>query len=352
MTAADYQAITVPSGSGWADGGAPFVLPATVAAALDRARGALVRTVYRLLRDEDALVALGYHRPGTAQEKLTALSGDPGLLAELTDRVAEQLAEAGAVSLKLELPAEAEAWHRAAREAGFVPLRTPLAPTAPGATEAVPAGFVRRLGGWTAAELPYYRQSTDFTCGPVAALTAASGLGLAPRLDRPAEVRFWREATSAPGCDGYGLAAVLAERGVVAELVVNTSEALQVEAEPSAWQRDLRTFLQDEFRARAQHSGVPIRLAEVSIAELFGLVASGRLVVLLIDEELMHAEPCPHWVVLHGVHDGIGLIEDPWTDADLGETWVDAHQLPVTADALAAMAGWNGYRSVLVLPQR
>ncbi len=350
MTAADYQAIAVPHGSGWDEAGTPFGLPGPLAPALDRARGALVRTVYRLHRDDSELVALGYHRPGTAQEKLTALSGDPALLADLTERVAVQVAGVGAVSLKLELPAGAKTWHRAAGDAGFVPLRTPVAATAPGATDAVPAGFVRRLGGWSAAELPYYRQSTEFTCGPVAALTAANALGSTELLDRAAELQFWRESTSAPGCDGYGLAAALAARNVRARVVVNTTAALQVESVPAPWQVDLREFTQEEFRAELARLGVEVDIAEPRIADALAEVGRGRLALLLIDEAEMHGEPCPHWVVLHGGLPGVALVEDPWTDADLGESWVDAHQLPVRTDALERMSGWRDYRSIVVLP--
>ncbi len=310
MTASVYQAVDVPSGSDWVAVGQPFALPATVTVALERARGALIRTVYRLQRQDATLVALGYHRPGTAQEKLTAVSGDAELLAELADRVGEQLAAAGAVSLKLELPADARAWHRAARDAGLVQLDAPVAAAPPASPDAIPAGFVRRLGGWSAAELPYYRQSTEFTCGPVAALTAASALGLAPTLDRSAELQFWRESTSAPGCDGYGLATALAARGVRARVVVNTTSALQVESAPAPWQVDLREFTQQGFRAELERLGIEVDIAEPSIGEALAQVERGRLALLLIDEAEMHGEACPHWVVLHGALPRIRLVNN------------------------------------------
>jgi hypothetical protein len=350
---ASYARIPVPRGANWSDIDPGWTLPEPVTAALDRARGALVRSVHRVERDGSQLVALGYHRPGTAQEKLTAVAGSPQLLRELADRAADSLAASGGISLKLEVPAGADALATAAQDAGFRALARPRsAAPLPHDPDQLPLGFVRRIGGWAASELPYFRQTTEFTCGPVAALTAANALGLAPALDRTAEVQFWREATSAPGCDGYGLASALADRGVRADLVVNTTRALQIETEPAPWQRELREFVQAEFRTRAERAGVPIRLADPPVPALLDIAATAAMVVLLIDEKVMHAEPCPHWVVLHGVHQGIGLIEDPWTDDDLGETWVDAHELPVTADALSAMAGWNGYRSALVLVPR
>jgi hypothetical protein len=308
--------------------------------------------VYHLAADDGWIVALGYHRPGTAQEKLTALSGAPGLLGWLADRVVAEIEPAGVISLKLEVPYGAATWRDAALAAGFTPLAPPLSagplPLDPGE---VPAGFIRRIGGWRLPELAYYRQSTDFTCGPVAALTATHALARTPALSRAEELQFWREATSAPGCDGYGLAAALAARGVVPGVVVNTSSALQVEPEPAGWQRELREFTQQEFRRQAESAGVEFQLHDVHVDQVFAHVAAGRLVVLLIDEEVMHGEACPHWVVVHGFHDGVALVEDPWTDSDLGESWVDAHELAVTVSALEQMSGWGepAYRSFLVI---
>jgi hypothetical protein len=345
-----FHRVTVPPTSSWAEAGAQIQLTQAQAAALERAQGALVRSVYQFSSHHRQVTALGYHRRGTAQEKLTALSGSPTLFEQFADRVAAELSADGAISLKLELPADAPEWAQAATAAGFEPLAAPLSPAPlPHDPTTIPLGFIRRLGGWTALELAYFRQTTEFTCGPVAALTATAALGLTPALDRASELQFWREATSAPGCDGYGLAAALATRGVLADVSVNTTQALQVEAHPSAWQKELREFTQRDFRSKAEQQGVQFRLAELSVDDVFAQVRAGRLVLLLIDEELMHAEACPHWVVVHGVHDRVALIEDPWTDDELGESWVDAHQLAIPAEALAQMTGWDGYRSALVL---
>ena len=347
-----FLAVAVPQGTPWPALDPGLRLPPEVHAALEAARGALIRTVYHLSDGDRWVAAIGYHRPATAQEKLTAISGEPALFGRLSRRVAELAEEAGWISLKVELPAEATDWLAAVREAGFETMRAPAsAAPLPAESSRVPLGLVLRLGGWRVPELAYYRQTTDFTCGPVAALTATHGLGLTGALDRATELELWREATSAPGCDPYGLAAALARRDIVPEVVVSTERALQVELEPAEWQRDLREFLQADFRARAEADGVRFQLRDFELDEVFALLHDGRMVLLLIDEQLMHAEACPHWVVVHGVHDSVALVEDPWTDHELGETWVDAHQLAVTAEGLAAMTGWGDppYRSMLVL---
>lgn len=350
MTAvADYRSVTVPQG-----GTVPNDVdaPEAVAVALERAKGGLVRTIYRLDDGDRWIVALGLHRPGTAQEKLTAWAGDPTLLAALADRVAEQVASWGAISLKLEVPSSAIDWLTAATEAGFASFRSPLS-SGPATVDAAsaPRGFVRRLGGWTAPELAYYRQTTDITCGPVASATAAHATGWAEELVRGEELQLWREATTFPGCGPYGLATGLASRGIPATVVVNTTAAMQLEETPAAWLAEMREYVNTEFRLQAEAAGVVLEHREFDVDEIFARVAAGQVVVLLIDQLLMHAEACAHWVTVHAAHGDVALVEDPWTDHDLGESWVDAHELAVTRDALATMASWGTpvYQSMLVL---
>jgi hypothetical protein len=46
----------------------------------------------------------------------------------------------------------------------------------------------------------------------------------------------------------------------------------------------------------------------------------------------------PHWVLCHGTVPGAVVIEDPWAHTPAGDTWVDAHLLPVPDGALDTMA--------------
>jgi hypothetical protein len=43
-------------------------------------------------------------------------------------------------------------------------------------------------------------------------------------------------------------------------------------------------------------------------------------------------------VLCHGTVPGAVVIEDPWAHAPAGDTWVDAHLLPVPDEALDTMA--------------
>ncbi|MFD0856059.1 peptidase C39 family protein [Actinomadura adrarensis] len=46
----------------------------------------------------------------------------------------------------------------------------------------------------------------------------------------------------------------------------------------------------------------------------------------------------PHWVLCHAAVPGAVVIEDPWTNDTTGDTWVDAHLLPVPDSAFDEMS--------------
>lgn len=60
--------------------------------------------------------------------------------------------------------------------------------------------------------LPYYNQSTDFTCGAASLLMAMRGLDSDIPFDRVHELQIWREANTVfmgaghPGSSPYGIA--------------------------------------------------------------------------------------------------------------------------------------------------
>ena len=61
-------------------------------------------------------------------------------------------------------------------------------------------------------------------------------------------------------------------------------------------------------------------------------------------------DPTPHWVVASAVRDGVLLIDDPWVETEIGESWVMTHELPMTGDALDGVVRWGrGYRGVILL---
>jgi hypothetical protein len=286
---------------------------------------------------EWAGAALVTARPHTAYVKIVDAVGD---VPAVVDAVVAHARGRGLAQVKWEgwtaRPEDAAA-------AGFTPLRPPLTPAGHGAGP--DAGYVRRLddGGTVAEppEPPYYRQTTHFTCGAVTALVAAAHAGTLPgaALDREAELTLWREATNFPSCEpvGLGVAVRRAWPSVPVTVHLDTDRPVLLDHLPPQ-EREWRALLQRTSRTRAAELGVPVDTAPFPLTAIRAALDRGEHVLLLISLAGMQGFDVPHWVLCHGTVPGAVVIEDPWAHTPAGDTWVDAHLLPVPDGALDTMA--------------
>jgi hypothetical protein len=288
--------------------------------------------------------ALVTARPGTAYLKIVDAVGDvPSAVAAVVDQAREQ----GLAQVKW------EGWTASgaqARAAGFTAMDSPRG-CAPDQGQP-PAGHVLWLEATRVSEPPYYRQSTNFTCGAVVALIAQAGSGAVAReaLDRLAELTLWREATNFPACEPVGLGVAVRrawpDSPVTVVLDVDRPVLLDSYSEDEgAW----RAVLQRASRSEAARSGVAVDARRLALGDVRSAVARGEHVLLLVSLSAMQGFDVPHWVLCHGAVPGATVIEDPWTNAATGDTWVDAHLLPVPDTALEAMAAVesDGFRGAV-----
>jgi hypothetical protein len=289
-------------------------------------------------------VALVTARPGTSSLKIVDAVGDVVVAA---GAVVDRARAAGLALVKWEGWTVSEA---DALAAGFRAMRPPLTPGE--RVGALETGYLRWLGDVEPLEPPYYRQSTDFSCGAVAALVAQvqAGALAASSVDREAELTLWRSATNFPACEPVGLAVAMARawpgRSVAVALDVDRPVLIDSYS-PS--EREWRAVLQHVSRAEAAEEGVALRRERLSMDDLRTALASGEQVLLLISLERMLGFDVPHWVLCHGGVDGAIVIDDPWVHTAAGETWVDAHLIPVADASLDEMSSLesDGFRGAV-----
>ncbi|MDR1387728.1 MAG: peptidase C39 family protein [Propionibacteriaceae bacterium] len=354
-------------------------LPPGLAARLARPAGRQIRTAYRLGQGPDGLTAFGQRRPLVGQEKLCGFVGRLDLAGELLERIGRQVVRQGLVALKIESPAAPDrvgaAVLAAAQEAGYEALRPPVDPDwgpaavpgvvgeagrgSPGqpagaglgaAVAGAVAGWAKFWGRSSRVEVAYRRQSTPVTCGPSAALMALSALGHPTDPGRSEELALWRRANSAAGCDPFGLAVALAERGLAPLVQVSYPDTYRKPAEP--WQVELRDWFQRGFQAQARALGLAVERRWVAVDEVWERLSAGAVVLALIDEFPFQGRSSLHWITLVGLAgpDHV-LAQDPWIRDDQGESWVDAHALPLSRTGLDRLARFcpEGFRAWLVL---
>ncbi|MFE6666329.1 peptidase C39 family protein [Streptomyces sp. NPDC057697] len=222
---------------------------------------------------------------------------------------------------------------------GFAPLGAPLTPTT---RESGPGtGHVRWLHGDGVSEPPYYGQTTHFTCGAVTALVAQAHAGELPleSFDRQAELTLWRDATNFPACEpvGLGVAVRRARPSSPVTVHLDTERPVLLDQYPED-EQEWRAVLQRASRAEAGRTGVPVDPRPLSMAMVRGALERREHVLLLVSLAAMQGFDVPHWVLCHGAVPGALVIEDPWTHTAAGDTWVDAHLLPVPDLSLDAMS--------------
>ncbi|GAB3276596.1 peptidase C39 family protein [Kineosporia babensis] len=280
-------------------------------------------------------------RPHTSYCKIVDVVG---AVEPVVQAVVEAAQQAGQAQVK---------WEGDAGSLGFTALTPPLS-SGPGSDAPAQASVRWLVPEITVQAVPYYAQTTYYTCGSVTALSALAALvpqGEAP-LDEEQEMAFWKEANNHPACEPVGLGVAIAQARPELKVTIALDSAEPVilehlEGEDRAW----RAGLQRESRLKAERLGIPIRAGRMTIDELAAAVKAGSGALLLLSLALMRGMPVPHWVRCCGTAGDTVVIDDPAVDPATGESWVDGHLLPIPAADLDAMAAYGdgGYRGAVLL---
>jgi hypothetical protein len=309
--------------------------------------------------DELAGAGLAVRRPLTSHLRLagwwSAVPGDRAVADALVAE-ADRLAAADRLArLTVQVAAADDVLWSAGQAAGLTPLDPPaLGAPLPHDPATLPRGLRRTLVPVVDRPVPYMRQTTDYTCGPVSTSMALASSGIVDLPNRRDELTLWREATYQPGCDPFGLAVAIAARGGAPAVLTSSADPVLVDGDEST--REMQTFVQTDFRERAVAAGVPVETGWPQVTRLRAHLSAGGVALLLIDQYPMHLEPCPHWITAHGVwgddQDGGVLVDDPWTDVDLGESWLDASGLALPNQTVDRLWRWGepAARAALLLP--
>ncbi|MGW0670464.1 peptidase C39 family protein [Streptomyces sp. NPDC002746] len=216
------------------------------------------------------------------------------------------------------------------------------------------AGYVRWLCDGVTSAPEYYGQTTHFTCGAVTALVAQAHAGALEweALDRQAELTLWRDATNFLACEPVGLGVALRRAWPSSPVTVHldTDRPVLLGHLPENDQ-EWRALLQRASRTEAERTGVPIDPSRLSLTAIRDALGRREHVLLLLSLAGMQGFDVPHWVLCHGTVSGAVVIEDPWANATTGDTWVDAHLLPVPDASLDTMSviSPEGFRGAVTI---
>lgn len=206
--------------------------------------------------------------------------------------------------------------------------------------------------------VPYYAQTTEFTCGPACLLMAMGALQPGRSTSRREEVQIWREATTVfmtsghGGCSPQGLALAAWRRGFAVRLQVSIRGPLLLNGVRNEHKKDVM---------RLVHEGFESELASTDVEQVFGgpldlprlLAAAGQPLVLISSYRLTRSK-APHWVIVTDCDEEFVYLHDPDVDHSQHRQPLDCQHLPVSHAEFDKMSafGSSKLRAAVIVYRR
>ncbi len=207
------------------------------------------------------------------------------------------------------------------------------------------------------ANMPFYEQTLEFTCGASALMMAMKSLQPELTLDRTLEIRLWREATTIfmtsghGGCGPFGLALAAHKRGFNAVIHVNDQGVPFVETVRSPEKKEVMRLVHEEMLGEIKDCQIPVHYQNLEQPEMEARLNSGAIPIVLISSYRIYGEKNPHWVVVCGFDQHLVYVNDPFVDREEGETPTDSINIAIPRREFSRMArfGRSGLQAVVLI---
>ena len=169
--------------------------------------------------------------------------------------------------------------------------------------------------------VPYYQQSSEFSCGPACVLMVMKYFE--PRLEfgRALEFEIWRQCNmiGIKGADPYGLSVPLIDAGYEVRLLTQRRRVI----DPALWRRRLlRHFSADEIELsrfgmkqnmkRAMRRHLSVTFKRPTIGDVVRGVKEDFVPIALVHMGVVHSLNIPHWVVVTDADESSVVFNDPY----------------------------------------
>lgn len=187
----------------------------------------------------------------------------------------------------------------------------------------------------TTRAIPFYAQTTEFTCGPAAVMMAMKALDPTLKLDRRLELRLWREATTIfmtsghGGCSPRGLALAADRRGFGTEVFLSQKGPLFLDSVRNADKREVIRVVHEDFESRMREKKIQQHEWPRTTKKILDLIDAGHVPVVLTSNYRITQTKSPHYLVLTGYDQRFIYAHDPNVDEDLHKTETDCINVPI-----------------------
>ncbi len=160
--------------------------------------------------------------------------------------------------------------------------------------------------------VPYYKQTSKFSCGPACAVMVLKYFDKKLAANRQLEYELWRDTNiiGIPGCDMFGLAIPFLRRkfqvtGLTRGVWAPRKEVLSKFV--SEEEAELTVFALRTQREKAKRLGINLRIEEPRLDIIHAALEKGQVPLVMVN---MHG--VPHWVVVTGVGEKEVVYNDPY----------------------------------------
>lgn len=210
--------------------------------------------------------------------------------------------------------------------------------------------------------VPYYPQTTEFTCGPSALLMAMAALDEHQSLNTGEELKIWREATTIfmlsghGGCGPHGLALAAWHRGFYASAWISQEGALFKDTVRNEDKKRVLELVHEGFIQDIGQTDIELHHDPLTLEGMETALHEGRIPVILISTWQLNRSRIPHWVTVCAMDDQFVYLHDPEIDVEAGETVADKQYLPVDRRIFTRMSRYGRNQplqaAVIVGPRR
>ena len=206
----------------------------------------------------------------------------------------------------------------------------------------------------------YYRQTTEFTCGPASLMMAMHQLDPTQALNQRQELQLWREATTIfmgrghGGCSPHGLALAALRRGFDTTLYINDLTPPFLDSVRGEDRRELLERVHSDFLEQLATYPTTIQQAILDRRQLAELLSRHEHVVALISTWALDRRRQSHWVYLSRNSANTVFINDPDSNTENGQAlddsasdWqseADYRHVPISLDQFSTMASYGKRR--------
>ena len=210
--------------------------------------------------------------------------------------------------------------------------------------------------------VPYYPQTTEFTCGPSALIMAMAALDEQQPVSTLEELKIWREATTIfmlaghGGCGPHGLALSAWHRGFEASAWISQEGALFKDTVRNEDKKRVLELVHEGFLHDIGQTEIQLHHDPLTLEAMEKALHDGRIPVILISTWQLNRSRVPHWVTVCAIDEDFVYLHDPEIDTEEGETVADKQYLPIDRRVFDKMSRYGRNQplqaAVIVGPKR